>query len=66
MARRSWFVMTPNEAKSNENVLTCLQADLTPVGMCVRAGEIGKACIRTIAERPSQRERDVAVHCAEM
>jgi hypothetical protein len=29
------FVMTPNEAKSTESVLTCLQADLTPVGMRV-------------------------------
>jgi hypothetical protein len=57
MAYRSWFVMTPNEAKITENVLACLrlQADLTPAGMCahgsnarmrLRAEEIRNACIR--------------------
>ena len=49
MAYRSWFIMTPNEAKITENLLACLQAALTPVGTCahgssarmwLRAGEV--------------------------
>lgn len=75
MACRSWFVMTPNEAKMTENMLACLQADLTPAGMCAhgsnarmrqRVGEIKRVCtcISRSGKTPSQREIYVAVRCA--